>query len=123
MEKITYLESDRRREVHEEVASLEKPVFGRPLRNAALAEGQSAHLEATLTPVNDATMKVEWFYNGRPIPQGELRDGDGKVKVGDLLGSLVMFGSDSNMICVAKTNKTVIMPRNYCQGRLGCSHS
>lgn len=29
-----------------------------------------AHLEATLTPVNDATMKVEWFRNGRPIPQG-----------------------------------------------------
>ena len=71
MQKISYLESDRRREVHEEAASLEKPVFGRPLRNAALAEGQSAHLEATLTPVNDATMKVEWFYNGRPIPQGE----------------------------------------------------
>ena len=71
MQKISYLESDRRREVHEEMAALEKPVFGRPLRNAGLAEGQSAHLEATLTPVNDATMKVEWFYNGRPIPQGK----------------------------------------------------
>jgi len=35
-----------------------------------LTEGQSAHLEATLTPVNDPTMRVEWYCNGRPIPQG-----------------------------------------------------
>ena len=45
-------------------------MFGRPLKNASLVEGQPTHLEATLTPVNDANMKVEWFYNGQPIPQG-----------------------------------------------------
>ena len=47
-------------------------MFGRGLNNIEhLAEGMSAHLEATLTPVNDPTMKVEWFCNGRPIPQGD----------------------------------------------------
>lgn len=35
-----------------------------------MPEGKSAHLEATLTPVNDPTMVVEWFRDGRPIPQG-----------------------------------------------------
>lgn len=49
----------------------EKPNFVRPLRNVTAAEAQPVHLEATLTPVNDATMKVEWFRNdGKPIPQG-----------------------------------------------------
>ena len=51
----------------------EKPNFGRPLYNLDnLVEGQSAHLEATLTPVNDPSMKVEWFHNGVPIKQGKL---------------------------------------------------
>ena len=35
-----------------------------------ITEGQAVHMEATLTPVNDPTMKVEWFYNGSPIPSG-----------------------------------------------------
>jgi titin len=72
LQKIQYLEGDRRhgREEDEEAAN-EKPQFGRPLRNLEnLTEGQSAHIEATLTPVNDPTMRVEWYCNGRPIPQG-----------------------------------------------------
>ncbi|CAG0878668.1 unnamed protein product [Darwinula stevensoni] len=55
----------------EPIGPFEKPQFPRPLRaQENIAEAQPVHLEATLTPVNDATMKVEWFYNGRPIPQG-----------------------------------------------------
>lgn len=51
----------------------EKPQFGRPLKSVEhVPEGRSVHLEATLIPVNDPTMKVEWFRNGRPIPQGIL---------------------------------------------------
>ena len=95
MQKISYLESDRRREVHEEVASLEKPVFGRPLRNAALAEGQSAHLEATLTPVNDSTMKVEWFYNGRPIPQGKRWETERNTTKGTGMGAHATWKRES----------------------------
>lgn len=72
LEKIKTLESykpGRKEEVT--VLTSEKPNFTRPLRNVAVAEAQPVHLEATLTPINDPTMKVEWFRNdGKPIPQG-----------------------------------------------------
>ncbi|CAG9767391.1 unnamed protein product [Ceutorhynchus assimilis] len=52
----------------EDAIILENPHFGRGLKTIDnLPEGQSAHLKATLTPVNDQTMKVEWYCNGRPI--------------------------------------------------------
>lgn len=35
-----------------------------------LVEGQSAHFEARLTPVNDPDLKVEWYYNGKKLPHG-----------------------------------------------------
>lgn len=72
LEKIHYLEGESKykRKVEDDTYVAEKPQFGRPLRNAAVQEGKPVHLEATLTPVNDATMKVEWYCNGRPIAQG-----------------------------------------------------
>lgn len=72
LEKIHYLENDSRyrRKADDEQFIAEKPQFGRPLKNAMVQEGKPVHLEATLTPVNDPTMRVEWYCNGRPIPQG-----------------------------------------------------
>ncbi|XP_035789232.1 titin-like isoform X6 [Anopheles albimanus] len=72
LEKIQYLECDARygRKGEDELYVAEKPQFGRPLKNACVTEGLPVHLEATLTPVNDPTMKVEWYCNGRPIQQG-----------------------------------------------------
>lgn len=71
LEKIHYLEGDRQpRKIADDSFVLEKPEFGRPLRNVAVQEGKPVHLEATLTPVNDPTMTVEWLKNGRPIQQG-----------------------------------------------------
>lgn len=72
MEKIHYLEDSSRyhRRTDEEQFTAEKPQFGRPLRNANVAEGVPIHLEGTLIPVNDPTMKVEWFCNGKPVPTG-----------------------------------------------------
>lgn len=73
LQKIQYLEDDSRnkRTSEEDAVIFEKPQFGRGLKNIErLAEGRSAHLEATLTPVNDPTMVVEWFCNGRPIQTG-----------------------------------------------------
>lgn len=32
-----------------------------------LKDGQSAHFECTLVPVNDPDLKVEWYHNGKPI--------------------------------------------------------
>lgn len=58
LEKIHYLEGDARykRKIEDDAIILEKPEFGKPLRNAAVQEGKLVHLEATLTPVNDPTM-------------------------------------------------------------------
>ncbi|XP_014485703.1 PREDICTED: titin [Dinoponera quadriceps] len=73
LKKIQFLEDDSRykRVTEEDKIIAEKPAFGRPLKNIEhLPEGKSAHLEATLTPVNDPTMIVEWYRDGRPIPQG-----------------------------------------------------
>jgi hypothetical protein len=35
-----------------------------------LKEGEHAHLECRVEPVNDPHMKVEWFVNGVPIKTG-----------------------------------------------------
>lgn len=70
MSKIKYLESKHQRTAEEELAAPEQPQFGHPLKNIHLDEGQPAHFETTLTPVNDASMKVEWLFNGKPVAQG-----------------------------------------------------
>ncbi len=70
MQKIKYLESKHQRTAEEELAVVEAPQFGHNLKDINLEEGAPAHFETTLTPVNDSTMRVEWMYNGQPIPQG-----------------------------------------------------
>ena len=32
-----------------------------------LSEGDSVHLEAQITPVDDPNIKIEWFRNGQPL--------------------------------------------------------
>ena len=34
------------------------------------SEGQSAHLEARLSPAEDPNLEVEWLKDGKPIPTG-----------------------------------------------------
>ena len=36
-----------------------------------LIEGQSVHIETQLLPINDQTMKVEWFRDGKPLIASE----------------------------------------------------
>lgn len=44
------------------------PKFTTHIQNlAGLKDGQSAHFECTLVPVNDPELKVEWYHNGKPI--------------------------------------------------------
>lgn len=74
MAQITRLEQKAPSKRPEDAVVIEKPHFGRSLRNQEhLIEGQAVHMEATLTPVNDPTMKVEWFFNGQPIPSGNIQ--------------------------------------------------
>ena len=58
LQQIKYLESKHQKTAEEELAVAEAPAFGHKLRTLKLEEGQSAHFESTLTPVNDATMRV-----------------------------------------------------------------
>ena len=45
------------------MAVSEAPQFGHQLKDVTLDEAQPAHFETTLTPVNDATMKVILIFN------------------------------------------------------------
>lgn len=54
-----------------EEISRSKPEFTQLLSDPKpLPEGKNVHLEARLEPMNDPTMKVEWFFNGKPITIG-----------------------------------------------------
>lgn len=41
---------------------------------ANLSEGDIAHFEASLTPVGDQSMVVEWFYNGEVLKASKLKE-------------------------------------------------
>lgn len=73
LEKIQTLEDLMLRERNEQ--SIERsgkaPVFTVPLSNVdSLREGESSHFEARLTPTDDPKLKVEWFWNGKPLKTG-----------------------------------------------------
>ena len=55
----------------EEIVSHGPPVFKTTLQNPQpVSEGQNIHLEARLEPIGDPSMRVEWFFNGRPLTIG-----------------------------------------------------
>lgn len=56
-----------RQESTEEFSN-QPPVFIRPLHDLGdFEEGKNVHFEAQVKPVNDPTMRVEWYKDGRPI--------------------------------------------------------
>ena len=58
-------------ETQEQVMSSAPPVFVMPLQDPpVVGEGQNIHFEAKLEPVGDPNMKVEWFFNGKPLTIG-----------------------------------------------------
>lgn len=73
LEKIQTLEDSThlRRTETADVESRTAPVFTVPLSNIDdLREGENAHFEARLTPTDDPKLKVEWFWNGKPMKAG-----------------------------------------------------
>lgn len=49
----------------------EAPKFTKQISSLTkLVEGQSAHFEARLTPINDPELHVEWYWNGKKLPHG-----------------------------------------------------
>jgi titin len=70
LEKIQYLEDSSRynRTAKEEVTVTQKPRFLGPLKGTnKIVEGQRAHFEARVEPQSDLTLKIEWYFNGKPI--------------------------------------------------------
>ncbi len=46
------------------------PEFLTSLHDLLLAENSLAHFETRLTPINDPSMRVEWFHNGKQLSAG-----------------------------------------------------
>ena len=46
------------------------PEFITTPADLTLTENSLAHFECQLTPVNDSSMRVEWFHNGKPLSAG-----------------------------------------------------
>lgn len=46
------------------------PEFITTPADLTLTENNLAHFECQLTPVNDSSMRVEWFHNGKPLSAG-----------------------------------------------------
>lgn len=75
MEKIARFEdisSSRISEQWMDVDVKQPPKFITKPQDLTLQENSLAHFECRLTPVNDPTMKVEWYHNGKTVIIGML---------------------------------------------------
>lgn len=74
LRRIQQLESSTKykREEYEEIEIQEKPKFLTPLQGSpdSLLEGDHLHLESKLIPLNDPSMKVEFFFNNQLLSVG-----------------------------------------------------
>lgn len=72
LEQIQHLEDRTKYHRTEQVeqTTTQTPIFTTSLKNIEIREGQRAHFECRLIPVSDATMKVEWFHNNKPVKSG-----------------------------------------------------
>jgi len=74
IEKLKALEDRKKRKPETvEECFAEAPKFVRPLRNVNVVENGLVHLEASLIPVNDPDLRVEWISgaSGAPLKNGE----------------------------------------------------
>ncbi|ULT87824.1 hypothetical protein L3Y34_007185 [Caenorhabditis briggsae] len=72
LERIKELEQDRRQgiaEVEDRTCDA-APKFLNDIQDIELHEHENIHVDLRVTPVNDPTMVIEWFVNGRPLLTG-----------------------------------------------------
>jgi len=67
LDKIKTLEEPKQKRVGPSVANTRAPVFTSPLTDVVASEGESIHLEARITPIDDPKLKIQWFKNGQPL--------------------------------------------------------
>lgn len=67
--RIQELEAIRPAEPEEPEAAAEPPQFTQQLTGALdeLSEGMPLHLDATVMPITDPKLRIEWFFNGQPL--------------------------------------------------------
>ena len=66
---LKHVEGQRQQQKKEEVVErFGAPSFLTPLRDQTINEGERIHFEAKISPLGDPSMKVEWYFNGAPIP-------------------------------------------------------
>merc|ERR1712241_1471863 len=72
MDKIANLEGLGNRRAYEQPPedADAPPEFLSSLEDLLLAENTLAHFETRLTPVNDPSMRVEWYHNGKQLSAG-----------------------------------------------------
>lgn len=73
LEKIQTLEDSliRQRDENSSEERGKAPLFTVPLANVDnLREGDSSHFEARVIPTDDPKLKMEWFWNGKPLKAG-----------------------------------------------------
>merc|ERR1719419_729710 len=72
MDRIAALEGlgRARAEMQTEEDLNQPPEFLSPIEDLLLAENSLAHFETRLTPINDPSMRVEWFHNGKALSAG-----------------------------------------------------
>ena len=105
LEKIAYLERNKAKmDLNEDDSPQTAPKFVAQLQGKnQLLEGQNAHLECRIDPYPDATLKVEWFHNGKPLPFGNRwrTTYDFGFAALDILGC---YASDSGRYTIKATN-------------------
>lgn len=71
LQKIRQLENYQKPKTPEVEEVGQKPVFLTPLASLEnLKEGDHAHLECRVEPINDANLRIEWYRNGKQINAG-----------------------------------------------------
>jgi hypothetical protein len=72
LDKIKALESRGKATREEELTTFLKPVFTTALLNVVMSENQSTHLASRLVLVGDASLKVEWYKEGKLLETGGI---------------------------------------------------
>lgn len=71
LDKIQVLErSHKKKKIEEDYVFIDKPKFGAKLNDHAINEGEPVYLESSLMPINDPSMKVEWYFNDQLLKVG-----------------------------------------------------
>ena len=80
------------------------PRFVSDIKDVDLIEGQAAHFDCRVEPVGDASMRIEWFHNGRPLGSGS------RIRMIDDFGFIVLdidwtFPRDAGEYVCRATNR------------------